>query len=72
MRLLEQLLVAEKRVSLIVSSYGLRLLATEADISSTDDLRVRVGGKGWDKFVTLFTNDDRDQINQDPQNTRRE
>jgi len=58
-RLLEQLLVAEKKISLIVSSYGLRLLATEADIASTDDLRERVGGKGWDKFVTLFANDDR-------------
>jgi 4-hydroxy-3-polyprenylbenzoate decarboxylase len=58
-RLLEQLLVAEKRISLIISSYGLRLLSTEVDISSADDLRERVGGKQWDKCVTLFTNDDR-------------
>ena len=58
-RLLEQLLAAERRVSLIVSSYGLRLLATETDIDSLDALRERVGAKGWDRFVTTFKNDDR-------------
>jgi 4-hydroxy-3-polyprenylbenzoate decarboxylase len=58
-RLLEQLLIAEKKISLIISSYGMRLLATETDIASAEDLRERVGGKPWDKLITLFTNDDR-------------
>jgi flavin prenyltransferase len=58
-RLLEQLLVAEKPISLIISSYGMRLLATETGIASMDDLRNKVGGTRWDKFVTLFANDDR-------------
>ena len=58
-RLLEQLLIAEKKISLIISSYGMRLLSTETDIASADDLRARVGAKPWDKFVTLFKNDDR-------------
>src|SRR6266536_4713417 len=58
-RLLEQLLEHGRRVSLIVSSYGLRLLSTEADVGSIDDLRSRVGAERWDKLVTTFTNDDR-------------
>ena len=58
-RLLEQLLVAGRKVSLIVSSYGMRLLATETDVASVEALRERVGGKAWDKRVTVFKNDDR-------------
>lgn len=58
-RLLGQLLSAERKVSLIVSSYGARLLATETDIGSLDDLRINVGKKGWDKLVTSYANDDR-------------
>ncbi len=58
-RLLEQLISAERKVSLIVSSYGMRLLATETDIDSMDALRNAVGAKGWDKYVTAFKNDDR-------------
>ncbi len=58
-RLLEELLIAERKVSLIVSSYGLRLLSTETDVTSIEALRERVGGKNWDKFVTTFKNDDR-------------
>lgn len=58
-RLLEQLLVAERKVSLIVSSYGLRLLSTETDIKSIDALRDTVGAKAWSKHVTVFANDDR-------------
>ena len=42
-RLLEQLLVAERRVSLIVSSYGFRLLAMESDVHDLAGLRVAVG-----------------------------
>ena len=58
-RLLEQLVAADRRVSLIISSYGMRLLATETEISSVDDLRAHVGGTRWDKLVTTFVNDDR-------------
>jgi len=58
-RLLEQLLAAERKVSLIVSSYGLRLLSTETDISSIGALRERVGTKAWDTHVNTFANDDR-------------
>jgi polyprenyl P-hydroxybenzoate and phenylacrylic acid decarboxylases len=58
-RLLEQLLENGRRVSLIISSYGQRLLATETAIKSADDLRDKVGGRKWDKLVTNFTNDDR-------------
>ena len=58
-RLLEQLLASGRKVSLIVSSYGQRLLATESEIGSLDVLRDRVGGKAWDKLVTSYSNDDR-------------
>jgi flavin prenyltransferase len=58
-RLLEQLLIAERKVSLIVSSYGLRLLSTETDINSMDALRDAVGAKAWDRHVKTFANDDR-------------
>lgn len=58
-RLMEQLLVAERKISLIVSSYGLRLLSTETDIESVDALRDTVGAKAWNKHVTVFANDDR-------------
>lgn len=58
-RLLEQLLAAERKISLIVSNYGQRLLSTESDIGTIQDLRARVGAKPWDKLVTTFGNDDR-------------
>lgn len=58
-RLLEQLLAAGRELSLIVSTYGLRLLATETDLGSLDELRKRVGAKAWDKLVTVYANDDR-------------
>lgn len=58
-RLLEQLILAEKKISLIVSSYGLRLLSTETDVTSIEALREKVGAKSWDKLVTIFKNDDR-------------
>ncbi|MEP6992732.1 MAG: flavin prenyltransferase UbiX, partial [bacterium] len=58
-RLLEQLLVAGQLVQLIVSSHGLRLLATETEIASIDALRTAVGGERWDTLVTLFDDNDR-------------
>jgi len=58
-RLLEQLVVAGRRVHLIVSSHGLRLLRTEGDIDSVAALRERVGAEGWDERVRVFEDADR-------------
>jgi 4-hydroxy-3-polyprenylbenzoate decarboxylase len=58
-RLLEQLLVAGRRVHLIVSSHGLRLLRTEEDIDSVAALRERVGAVAWDRYVRVFEDADR-------------
>jgi 4-hydroxy-3-polyprenylbenzoate decarboxylase len=58
-RLLQQLAAASQPVSLIVSSHGLRLLETETDIGSMEDLRSHVGAEAWDAAVTVFSNDDR-------------
>lgn len=58
-RLLQQLVAAERPVSLIVSSHGLRLLETETSIKSLDDLREAVGGKAWDTYVKTYANEDR-------------
>jgi 4-hydroxy-3-polyprenylbenzoate decarboxylase len=58
-RLLEQLLRAERRVQLIVSSHGLRLLRTEEDIDSVAALRERVGPESWDACVRVFEDADR-------------
>ena len=58
-RLLEQLVVAQQKVLLIVSSHGLRLLQTETDIHTVEDLRRHVGVKEWDRLVTVFDDSDR-------------
>ncbi|MBX7120334.1 MAG: UbiX family flavin prenyltransferase [Gemmatimonadaceae bacterium] len=58
-RLLEQLLVAERRVSLIVSSHGFRLLRTESDIADLAQLREAVGPSRWDGLVTVYDDGDR-------------
>jgi 4-hydroxy-3-polyprenylbenzoate decarboxylase len=58
-RLLEQLIASKRRVQLVVSSHGLRLLRAESDVASVEALRDRVGVSGWDKFVTLFDDGDR-------------
>jgi 4-hydroxy-3-polyprenylbenzoate decarboxylase len=58
-RLLEQLIVAQRRVQLVVSSHGLRLLQTESGVSSAAELRQRVGADGWDRFVTVHDDADR-------------
>lgn len=57
--LLEALVAARRRVWLIISSHGFRLLATESDIASLDALRARVGGEAWDAHVTVFDDADR-------------
>ena len=58
-RLLEQLLVAERRVSLIVSSHGFRLLETETEVKDLAGLRTSVGATRFDKLVTVFDDNDR-------------
>ena len=58
-RLLEQLLVAERRISLIVSSHGFRLLATESEVKDQAGLRAAVGARRFDRFVTVFDDGDR-------------
>jgi len=58
-RLLEQLLAADRQVWLIVTSHGLRLLHTEMDIDSVDSLRQRVGADAWRRLVTVFDDADR-------------
>lgn len=58
-RLLEQLVAAERGVQLIVSSHGLRLLQTEMAIDSVAGLRERVGAKAWDRHITVFDDNDR-------------
>lgn len=58
-RLLEQLLVAERQVSLIVSSHGFRLLRTESDVADLGALRSVVGAERFDRFVTVYDDGDR-------------
>ena len=58
-RLLEQLALVERRVALIVSSHGWRLLGMEADLPDVAALRRRVGGARWDRAVTVFDDGDR-------------
>jgi len=58
-RLLEQLLVAGRRVSLIVSSHGFRLLKTESDISDVATLRAVLGAERFDALVTVYDDNDR-------------
>ena len=58
-RLLQQIVAASRPVSLIVSPHGFRLMETETDIKSMEDLRSAVGPDAWDDFVTPYTNADR-------------
>lgn len=58
-RLLEQLVAADRQVWLIVTSHGLRLLRTELDIDSVDALRQRVGIDAWRRLVTVYDDADR-------------
>lgn len=58
-RLLEQLIAAQRRVQLVISSHGLRLLQTESGVSSAAELRERVGSGAWDRFVKVYDDADR-------------
>ena len=58
-RLIQELVIAQRQISLIVSSHGLRLLRTETELTSVDDLRELIGGDMWDRVVTVHDDDDR-------------
>lgn len=58
-RLVEALVEARRRVWLVVSSHGWRLLATESGIHDLAELRARVGAAAWDRWVTVFDDGDR-------------
>ena len=58
-RLLQQLVEHAVPVWLIVSSHGFRLLETESNIASLADLRMATGEDAFDKFVTVFDDNDR-------------
>lgn len=58
-RLLEQLATSGRRVWLVVSAHGWRLLATEMGIESVAALREGVGPAAWDRTITVFDDDDR-------------
>jgi 4-hydroxy-3-polyprenylbenzoate decarboxylase len=58
-RLVQTLATARRRVWLVISAHGWRLLATESGISNVAELRASVGAEGWDNAVTLFEDRDR-------------
>lgn len=58
-RLLEQLVAAERDVWLIVSSHGWRLLRMEAGVTDLATLRELAGGAAWDRCVRVFDDGDR-------------
>lgn len=58
-RLLEALVAARRRVQLIVSSHGLRLLRTETELHSLEALRDQVGAAGFDQYVMTYDDGDR-------------
>jgi 4-hydroxy-3-polyprenylbenzoate decarboxylase len=58
-RLLEAFLGARQPVQLIVSDHGLRLLRTETELGTLDQLRARVGAAAWDARGTVFDDGDR-------------
>lgn len=58
-RLLESLVAAQRRVWLIVSSHGFRLLHTELGIRDLPALRAHVGADAFDRWVTYFDDKDR-------------
>jgi flavin prenyltransferase len=58
-RLLEQLVAADRPVWLIVTAHGLRLLRTELEIDSVDSLRKQIGAAAWKRLVTLYDDADR-------------
>ncbi len=58
-RLVQQLVQYEVPVWLIVSGHGWRLLKTESDIGTLDELRAHAGAIGFDRYVKVFDDGDR-------------
>jgi len=58
-RLLEQLVLAERPVRLIVSAHGFRLLRTESDVQDVAGLRAHIGEAAFLRFVTVYDDSDR-------------
>lgn len=58
-RLLEQLVLAERPVRLIVSAHGFRLLRTESEVQDVAGLRAHIGEAAFDRFVTVYDDADR-------------
>lgn len=58
-RLLESLVRAERRVWLVVSGHGYRLLDTEMQIPDAAALRDHIGAEGWDRWITAYDDGDR-------------
>jgi 4-hydroxy-3-polyprenylbenzoate decarboxylase len=59
LRLLEQLVAHRIPTSLIVSSHGVRLLATETRVKSVAGVRAHVGAAAFDKYVKVYDDADR-------------
>ncbi len=58
-RLVQSLVAAERRVWLIVSGHGFRLLHTELGLADLAALRAHVGEAAFDRWVTYFDDKDR-------------
>lgn len=58
-RLLAELVRAERDVQLIVSEHGLRLLRTETTVSTVEGLREYVGPEAFDRRVRVYHDGDR-------------
>lgn len=58
-RLLEQLVQQQQPTSLIVSSHGVRLLQSETEYQSFEELRENIGAERWDRYITAYDNSDR-------------
>lgn len=58
-RLLQSLVQAKRHTWLVVSSHGFRLLQTEMQIADLAALRAHVGAAAFDRWVTVFSDQDR-------------
>ncbi len=58
-RLVQSLVAAERRVWLIVSGHGFRLLHTELGLADLAAVRAHVGEAAFDRWVTYFDDKDR-------------
>lgn len=58
-RLLESLVAAQRKVWLIISGHGFRLLQTEVGIADVAQLRSRIGAEPFDAYVHVYDDGDR-------------